>query len=84
MLGAMLGRFAGAMLLATVGASAQVASGSVAGTVVDMTGSQIPGALVTIESPMPMAGATTDGTGHFVIEVFHLGPTRCACRHRVS
>jgi hypothetical protein len=68
MLGAMLGRFAGAMLLAAVVASAQVASASVAGTVVDMTGSQIPGALVTIESPMPMAGAATDATGHFVID----------------
>src|ERR1019366_3118069 len=57
-----------AILLALTGANGQPASGSVTGTVVDLTGLDIPGVLVTIESPMPMAGAIADSTGRFVID----------------
>lgn len=55
------------LMLAVTSAVAQDGSGSVSGTVVDVTSAGIPGALITIESPMPMAGAVADSIGRFVI-----------------
>jgi hypothetical protein len=62
----MTARLAGAMLIAAACALGQAESGSVTGTIVDSAGTGV-GALVTIESPMPMAGAFADKTGRFVI-----------------
>src|SRR5580704_12604189 len=55
------------LALAVTGASGQVASGSISGTVVDATSAGIPGVLLTIERPMPLAGAVADSAGRFVI-----------------
>jgi hypothetical protein len=55
-------------VLSVASAVAQENPGSITGTVVDLTGLGIPGVLVTIESPMPMAGAVGDATGRFVID----------------
>jgi hypothetical protein len=63
----MLRRFVCALAVAATGASGQVASGRISGTVVDKTNLGIPGVLVTIERPMPMAGAVADAAGRFVI-----------------
>jgi len=57
-----------AVALVVTGANGQVASGSVSGTVVDATNLGLPGTLVTIESPMPMAGILSDARGRFVID----------------
>lgn len=55
------------LTLAVIAAHGQAASGSVSGTVVDVTNAGIPGVLVTVESPMPMAGSETDPSGKFTI-----------------
>ena len=60
-------RLVSVLLIAAAVAHGQPASGSITGTVVDQWGAVIPGAVVTIESPMPMAGATTDALGRFII-----------------
>ena len=55
------------MALATPTAFGQAALGRVTGTVVDELNRAIPGAVVTIEGPMPTAGASADVTGRFVL-----------------
>jgi hypothetical protein len=64
---------AGAIVLAAGVAAGQAASGSVEGTVVDPAGSVVPGVLVTIEGPTPMAGARSDESGRFVLDAIPPG-----------
>jgi hypothetical protein len=61
-------KWACVFMLSVAGAFAQEPPGSVTGTVVDLTGLGIPGVLATIERPMPMAGATADAAGRFVVD----------------